>query len=121
MRARIQRQAITVLCLIAGIMHLLGGRFLVMLLGVGYLVAAVGMLRRWKRARAVAGTVAGIRVAGTILLILFKLPGLIGGTAGPEDGDMLDRDLIWLVVNAGILVLLATTGVAKPTGKAGCV
>jgi len=118
MRADSSRQVMAVLCLVSGVLHLLGGRFLVMLLGVGYLAASVGLFAGWRAARALTGGVAGVRLAGTILLMLYKLPGLLAGTAADEDAQMLVRDGFWLLMNAAILGLYSATAPARdPKGR----
>ncbi len=115
MKAESRRQVTAVLCAIAGVMHILGGRFLVLLLGLGYLGAAAGLLGGWKHARTLAGGVAGTRFAGTCLLLLFKVPGLLAGTSGSEDTVMFARDGFWLVMNGAILMLVLSLGLTPPS------
>jgi hypothetical protein len=116
------RLAAAVLCLVAGVMHVLGGRFLVLLFGIGYLVAALALFRRWSAARGIAVTVATARALGTLLLLLLKVPALIRGSMTPGTGTEMLRDLFWLAVN--LTILLVTPASSRPDrdgSRGGCV
>ena len=111
-----------ILCLVAGLLHLLGGRFLAMLFGVAYVAAAVGLFVHWRPARGLARTVAGLRIVGTVGLLMIKLPGLLGGSGPPETLAMVVRDMFWLAMNIVLLLVLHDeSSKERDQGRGGCV
>lgn len=108
------RKAAVVLCIVTGVAHILGGTLLVMLPGLAYLYAGLGLLWAWPGARRTGLVVAAGGCAITFPLLMLKLmsSGLMGAGDGEYSALTMVRAVFWLVMNVLILVVLGlgTTG-----------